>query len=160
MSGLYVVGDFKSPTTAKVNRQNSTGDGSINSRESGPCRRLPGISVVAADHLDGPVTIEVPALNNNFNWWYVGIGVKYNLSSLFKSKGKIRRARSEVRQAEMMHRLVQEDTDISINAGYTDFMTSFADLRTLHRILSIPAYRHPRQHAGLRHIVGMAHVPL
>ena len=36
---LYVVGDFKSPTTAKVNRQNSTGDGSINSRESGPCRR-------------------------------------------------------------------------------------------------------------------------
>ena len=42
----------------------------------------------------------------------------------------------------------------------TDFMTSFADLRTLHRILSIPAYRHPRQHAGLRHIVGMAHVPL
>lgn len=38
--------------------------------------RLPGISVVAADHLDGPVTIEVPALNNNFNWWYVGIGVK------------------------------------------------------------------------------------
>ena len=42
----------------------------------------------------------------------------------------------------------------------SDFMTSFADLRTLHRILSIPAYRHPRQHAGLRHIVGMAHVPL
>lgn len=29
-----------------------------------------------------------------------------------------------------MHRLVQEDTDISINAGYTDFMTSFADLRS------------------------------
>lgn len=33
--------------------------------------RLPSIAVVAADHLDGPVTIEVPVLNNNFNWWYV-----------------------------------------------------------------------------------------
>lgn len=28
--------------------------------------RLPQIAVVAADHLDGPITIEVPVLNNNF----------------------------------------------------------------------------------------------
>lgn len=92
--------------------------------------RLPSIAVVAADHLDGPVTIEVPVLNNNFNWWYVGIGVKYDLSALFKSKGKIRQARDEVRQAEMMHRQVREVTDMSINEGYADFMTSFADLST------------------------------
>ena len=36
--------------------------------------RLPHISIVAADHLDGPVTIEVPALDNNFNYWYIGVG--------------------------------------------------------------------------------------
>ena len=34
--------------------------------------RLPHISIIAADHLDGPITIEVPVLDNNFNYWYVG----------------------------------------------------------------------------------------
>ncbi len=47
--------------------------------------RLPYISIVAAEHLDGPITIEVPVMDNNFNYWYIGIGVKYNLSSLFKN---------------------------------------------------------------------------
>ena len=51
--------------------------------------RLPHISIVAADHLDGPVTIEVPALDNNFNYWYIGVGIKYNLSSLFKNNNRL-----------------------------------------------------------------------
>lgn len=50
---------------------------------------LPHISLVAADHLDGPITIEVPVLNNNFNYWYVGIGIKYNISSLFKNNHRM-----------------------------------------------------------------------
>ena len=36
------------------------------------------IAIVAADHLDGPVSIEVPVLDNNFNYWYIGIGIRYN----------------------------------------------------------------------------------
>jgi outer membrane protein TolC len=46
---------------------------------------LPKIALVAGEHLDGPITIEVPVLDNNFNYWYVGVGIKYNLSSLFKN---------------------------------------------------------------------------
>jgi len=44
--------------------------------------RFPQIALVAADHLDGPITIEVPVLDNNFNYWYVGVGVKYSSSHL------------------------------------------------------------------------------
>ena len=33
---------------------------------------LPKIALVAGEHLDGPITIEVPVLDNNFNYWYVG----------------------------------------------------------------------------------------
>lgn len=92
--------------------------------------RLPKIALVAADHLDGPVTIEVPVLNNNFNWWYVGIGVEYDLSSLFRSRSRIRQARTEVRRAEENHTLAQENVRTAVEAGYVDFMTSFSDLRT------------------------------
>ena len=92
--------------------------------------RLPHISIVAADHLDGPVTIEVPALDNNFNYWYIGVGIKYNLSSLFKNNNKLRQARLNVRQAQETHQLAQEKIENDVQEGYVNFMTSFTDLKT------------------------------
>lgn len=92
--------------------------------------RLPHISIVAADHLDGPVTIEVPALDNNFNYWYIGVGIKYNLSSLFKNNNRLRLARLNVRQAQENHQLAQEKIKNDVQEGYVNFMTSFTDLRT------------------------------
>ena len=92
--------------------------------------RLPHISIVAADHLDGPITIEVPVLDNNFNYWYIGIGVKYNLSSLFKNNRKLKQARLNVRQAQEQHQLVQEQIENAVQEGYVNFLTAFTDLRT------------------------------
>ena len=99
--------------------------------------RLPHISIVAADHLDGPVTIEVPALDNNFNYWYIGVGIKYNLSSLFKSNNRLRRARLNVRQAQENHQLAQEKIKNDVQEGYVNFMTSFTDLRTEEKSLKL-----------------------
>ena len=92
--------------------------------------RLPHISIVAADHLDGPITIEVPVLDNNFNYWYIGIGVKYNLSSLFKNNKKLKQARLNVRQAQERHQLAQEQVENAVQEGYVNFLTAFTDLRT------------------------------
>ena len=91
---------------------------------------LPHISIVAADHLDGPITIEVPVLDNNFNYWYIGIGVKYNLSSLFKNNKKLKQARLNVRQAQERHQLAQEQVENAVQEGYVNFLTAFTDLRT------------------------------
>lgn len=92
--------------------------------------RLPHISLVAADHLDGPITIEVPVLDNNFNYWYIGIGVRYNLSSLFKNNRKLKQARLNVRRAQERHQLVQEQVGNAVQEGYVNFLTAFTDLRT------------------------------
>lgn len=92
--------------------------------------RLPHISIIAADHLDGPITIEVPVLDNNFNYWYVGVGVKYNLSSLFKNNRKLKQARLNVRQAEERHQWAQEQVENAVQEGYVNFLTAFTDLRT------------------------------
>ena len=87
-------------------------------------------SIVAADHLDGPITIEVPVLDNNFNYWYIGIGVKYNISSLFKNNRKLKQARLNVRQAQEQHQLAQEQIENAVQEGYVNFLTAFTDLRT------------------------------
>ncbi len=92
--------------------------------------RLPHIAVVAEEHLDGPITIEVPTLDNNFNYWYVGIGVKYNLSSLFKRGKKLREARLNVRRAEETRLLAEEQVENAVQEGYVNFLTAFTDLKT------------------------------
>ena len=92
--------------------------------------RLPHLSLVAAEHLDGPITIEVPVLDNNFNYWYIGIGVKYNLSSLFKNSRKLKQARLNVRRAQEQHLLMQEQVENAVQEGYVNFLTAFTDLRT------------------------------
>lgn len=69
---------------------------------------LPKIALVAAEHLDGPITIEVPVLDNNFNYWYVGVGIKYNFSSLFKNNKKVHQAKLNIRKAQEEYSLLQE----------------------------------------------------
>lgn len=91
---------------------------------------LPKVALVAADHLDGPVTIEVPALDNNFNYWYVGVGVKYSLSSLFKNNNKLKQAKLEKRKAQTDHVLAQEQIGNAVQTGYVNLLTSFTDLHT------------------------------
>ena len=92
--------------------------------------RLPQIALVAAEHLDGPVTIEVPALDNNFNYWYVGICIRYNISSLFKNNRKLKQARLNARRSQEEHMLAMEQTENAVQAGYVNFLTSFTDLQT------------------------------
>lgn len=48
--------------------------------------RRPKISLVAANDFTGPILVEVPPLNNNFTYWYAGVGISYNIDALFKSK--------------------------------------------------------------------------
>lgn len=92
--------------------------------------RLPQISLVAVDHLDGPITIEVPVLDNNFNYWYVGVGVRYSFSALFKNTRKLRQARLNVLRAQEQNDLAREQVENDVQAGYTNFLTAFTDLRT------------------------------
>ena len=47
--------------------------------------RLPKIGLQAGWTLDGPILVEVPPINRNLSYWYVGIGISYNISSLYKS---------------------------------------------------------------------------
>lgn len=108
-------------TGIKVNRQRVKMERS---------ERLPKISLVAAEHLDGSITIEVPVLDNNFNYWYVGVGVKYNISSLFKNNRKLKAARLNVRKAQETYELAQEQTNHAVQESYVNFLTSFTDLRT------------------------------
>ena len=55
----------------------------------------PKVALVAADNFNGPFTYDIPPIDKNFNFWYVGVGVKYPISSLFKQTKKVQQARRQ-----------------------------------------------------------------
>lgn len=91
---------------------------------------LPSVAIIAANQLNGPITIEIPTINKNFNSWYVGVGIKYNLSSLFKSKKNVRLAKTQHLIATESRDLVIEQTGIAIHRESTRYKESFEKLST------------------------------
>lgn len=87
--------------------------------------RLPSVALFAGDHLDGPITIEVPPIDKNFNYWYVGVGIKYNIASLYKTNKKTRQARLSTRKAIESRELLQENIQTQIKAAHVRFAESF-----------------------------------
>ena len=72
---------------------------------------LPKVAFVATDQFDGPILFELPPVDKNLNVWYVGVGVKYNLSSLFKS---IKQAAVETHQAREAHAVQTEQLNNNV----------------------------------------------
>ena len=99
--------------------------------------RLPKIALVAANHFDGPITIEVPTINKNFNYWYVGVGVSFNISSLYKANRSIKQAQYNT----MMSRRQQDDTleqiSMAVQADYTMYMEAYDEVATLEKSLQL-----------------------
>ena len=91
---------------------------------------LPKVAIVAENHFDGPITIEVPVIDKNFNYWFAGIGIQYSLSSLWKSNKAVGKARYDLQQAQERHTLAMEGVNKAVQAAYTNFLTAQTELRT------------------------------
>lgn len=91
---------------------------------------LPKVAVVAEDDLTGPITIEVPAINRNFNYWYVGLGVTYNFSSLYKNRRKVRQAKLATATARDEHVAAKQGVSDAVHAAYVSLGTARTQLST------------------------------
>jgi outer membrane protein TolC len=91
---------------------------------------MPSVAIVAENHLDGPITFEIPNINSNFNYWFVGVGVKYSLSSLWKNNRKVRQAKLATQTALEQHENLSENIENAVQASYVDYLTTFTELET------------------------------
>lgn len=92
--------------------------------------QLPKVAVVAADNLNGPFTYDLPPIDKNINFWYVGIGVKYPISSLFKQNKKVRQAKVMTRQAQQSHAVAAEELNNQVQQAYTYYQQAYVELET------------------------------
>lgn len=92
--------------------------------------RRPTIGLMASNNFDGPILIEVPPINKNFNYWFVGVNVTYNFDSLFKNKRKLKQAKLATMKANENMRLVDEQLSNSVNAAYIQLDEAYTRLET------------------------------
>ncbi len=90
----------------------------------------PKVALVASESFNGPITFELPPINKNLNVWYVGVGVSYQLSSLFKSNKRVRQARLETSQATERKAVAQEQLDNQMQAAWVAYEQSYEELET------------------------------
>lgn len=92
--------------------------------------RRPTIAIIAEEHFDGPITVEIPNLNKNLNYFFVGVGLKYRFGALYKNNRKVRQAKLAAETARLQHRTMTEDVENAVQAAYTDYQTTFVELET------------------------------
>lgn len=98
---------------------------------------LPSIGIFAGNHFDGPITIEVPPIDKNLNYWYVGVGLKYSLSSLFTTKKVVDLAETQVNMASDERNVIEEQTNLGIQSALIKYKESFEQLQTLEKSLQL-----------------------
>jgi len=99
--------------------------------------RYPQIALFATNQLIGPVTIDIPSINKNFNYWAVGVGIKYNLDNLFKTDKKIRTHQFATQKAVNEKSMVEENLLLSTEAAHIRFMEAYSLLETKEKSLEL-----------------------
>lgn len=98
---------------------------------------MPQISVIAGDNLKGPITYEIPTLDNNINTWYVGVALKFNLGNMYKTPKKISRLRTSIVQAQTELALAEENVSHDVRSAYIRYLNSFELLKTQEKSLQL-----------------------
>ena len=92
--------------------------------------RLPKIGLKAAWSMDGPILVEIPPIDRNLSYWYVCVGISYNLSSLYKSNKSLSKSRVATQEAIERLEAANENVDLEVNAEYVRYMEAYEELKT------------------------------
>jgi len=116
--------------------------------------RRPKIGLQAGWSIDGPILVEVPPINRNLSYWYVGIGVKYNLSSLYKSNKSLAKSRAATQRAVEELDVETENVMLAVRAEHVRYLEAYEELKTQHKSVEL-AERNYRT-TSTRYSAGMA----
>ena len=100
---------------------------------------LPKVAFVAADNFNGPITFELPPVDKNLNVWYVGLGIQYNISSLFKSNKKLHQAQYATKQQELLHEAQTEQVSQQMQQAWTYYQQAYVELQTRQKSVQLAA---------------------
>ncbi len=93
-------------------------------------KRLPKVGLQAAWTMDGPILVEIPPINRNLSYWYVGLGVSYNLSSLYKTDKSLAKSKIATKKACDELDAAEEDIYLAVRADHVHYLEAYEELKT------------------------------
>ncbi|MDE6010994.1 MAG: TolC family protein, partial [Muribaculaceae bacterium] len=92
--------------------------------------RLPKIGLQAGWSMDAPILVEVPPINRYLGYWYVGVGISYNISSLYKTNKSLERSRIATRHAIEELDMAREHLALAVNADHVRYLEAYEELKS------------------------------
>lgn len=92
--------------------------------------RMPKVGLQAGWTMDGPILVEIPPINRNLSYWYVGVGVSYNISSLYKSNRSLAKSRAATRKTMEELAATQENVSLAVKADHIRYLEAYEELKT------------------------------
>ncbi|WP_222535516.1 TolC family protein [Pedobacter polysacchareus] len=80
--------------------------------------RLPSINLNAGNSMVRPLTTSMPARDMYSNGWQAGVGVSFNISSLYNAPKNISLAKTQQSQQLAMAEQLRQNTEISVKAAF------------------------------------------
>lgn len=91
---------------------------------------LPKVGINAGWSIDGPILVEIPPINRNLSYWYVGVGVSYNISSLFKTNKSLSKSRVATNKAIEELDAAREGVSLAVRADHVRYLEVYEELKT------------------------------
>ena len=91
---------------------------------------LPKIGLQAGWTIDGPILVEVPPINRNLSYWWVGLGVSYNISSLYKDNKSVKKSKIDTHHAIEELEAAKENVNMAVRADYIKYLEAYEELKT------------------------------
>lgn len=99
--------------------------------------RLPKIGLQAGWNIDGPILVEVPPIDRNLSYWYVGLGMTYNISSLYKNNKALTKSRLATREAVERLDATRQELRLSIQNEYIRYLEAFEEVKTMQKSVGL-----------------------
>lgn len=92
--------------------------------------KLPKVSISVTNDLNGPILVEVPPLDNNFNYWFAGVSLSYSFDALFKTGKKMKQAKLATLQSQTRRELTEEHISNAIHEAFVNLNEAYVRLET------------------------------
>lgn len=92
--------------------------------------RLPKIGLKTGWQIDGPILVEVPPINRNLSYWSVGLGISYNISSLYKDNRSVARSKAATAKALDEAAALRENVSLAVRSDYIRYLEAYEELKS------------------------------
>jgi len=97
--------------------------------------RLPEIGLIAQSDLQRPFLNSLPAIDVYYNVWRAGVGVKYNISSIYRSPRKIKAGIIALDLSRQEDSLLRQNVEVAVKNAFIKYTESLDELGTYKRDL-------------------------